>query len=204
LKSLTLSLCALLAACGGGSDAPTAPPIRSIQLYGDSTQWYAAPDWQAQWPGMVTSDAVPGTTSGQLLAGTDGKNPAWPGNVTADLVVIKFGANDCLPWFFTSVEQYKANLRALVAATSARVVLETPDPTMDPYRPNEGAYTQAMRDVASELHLTLIDTDACWRAYGDWQSFLMADQEHANPAGRLYTVQHCAAPVIDAILAGQQ
>ena len=53
MKSLSLSLCALLAACGGGSEAPKAPPIRSIQLYGDSTQWYAGPDWQAQWPGMV-------------------------------------------------------------------------------------------------------------------------------------------------------
>jgi hypothetical protein len=207
-----LSLLALaLTACGGGAGASpfgpapaaaAAPHITSIQLFGDSTQFLAGSYWQQHYPGLVVDNqAVPGTSTAQLLAGTDGKHAAWPTPVSADVAVFKFGANDALPWFNTSIAQFKANLRALVAGVKGVAVLETPDPTLDPARPNEPAYTQAVRDVAAELHVALIDTDACWRAYGNWQSFIGPDGEHATEAGRAYTVTNCVAPVIDALLA---
>jgi len=159
----------------------------------------AAPYWQARWPGRVTSNAVGGTNSVQLLAGTDGLNKPWPESVGAAVVVIKHGTNDGTPAYgVTPIDTYKANLRAF-ASIPQFVIFETPDPNTDPSRDAAiPAYTQAMREVAAELHVPLIDTDACWRAHTGWEGFL-TDGTHASPEGRQFTVDACVAPVIEAI-----
>lgn len=206
-----IALAAILTACGGGgsSQAPAAQPqiqampCRSVQLFGDSTQLLAAPYWEARWPGLVTSNAVGMTKATQLLAGTDGVNKPWPQSVTADIVVIKHGTNDATPAYGeTPIESYKQTLRTLYRSTSARVVFETPDPTLAPDRPDVPLYQAAMREVARELGATLIDTDACWRARPGWEAFLY-DGTHATPEGRQYTVEQCVAPVMAAIGCGK-
>lgn len=199
----TLPLLVALALTGcGGSDSNEPPPHPvTIQLFGDSTQFLAAPYWQQRYS-LVDDQAVPGTASGQLLMGTDGQHTAWPTPASADIVVIKFGANDCLSWFNTPVDLFKQHLRALLAGIKGVAVLETPDPTLDVARPDEPAYTQAVRDVATETHTPLIDTDACWRARPDgWADLVGSDTEHANEAGRAYTVTNCVAPVMDSLIA---
>lgn len=175
----------------------------TIQLFGDSTQWLAGPYWQKHYPGRVDNQAVPGTSTAQLLAGTDGHHAEWEhAPVVGDFVVIKFGANDSLSWFNTTPDQFKANLRELLHGIKGTPVLETPDPTLDVNRPNEPLYAQAVRDVAAEMGVALIDTDACWRARaGGWADLIGPDTEHATEAGRAFTVETCVAPVIDRLLA---
>lgn len=201
-NAFALACCALaLSACGGSDSTQEPPKPVTIQLFGDSTQFLAGPYWQQRYQ-LVDNQAVPGTSTAQLLAGTDGQHTAWPAPASADVTVIKFGANDCLSWFNTSVDQFKANLRALMAGVKGVVVLETPDPTLDVARPNEPLYTQAVRDVAAETHTALIDTDTCWRARpGGWADLIGSDTEHANEAGRAYTVTNCVAPVMDPLIA---
>ncbi|MFS7119516.1 hypothetical protein ABMZ33_25295, partial [Escherichia coli] len=75
-------------------------------------------------------------------------------------------------------------------AHGAKVIFETPLPNTDPRRMDTiPAYTQAMRDLASELHLTVIDRDACWRANPNWTTMLN-DGTHATPDARQWTVEH--------------
>lgn len=214
ILDLSIAACVAIIAlqgCGGSDPAQeqastaTAAPT-TIQLFGDSTQFLAAPYWAQRYPGLIDNQAVPGTSTAQLIAGTDSQHEPWPFPVKAGAdVVIKFGANDALPWFNTSVAQFKANLRTLLSgikASSAVAILETPDPTLDVARPDEPAYTQAVRDVARETGTPLIDTDACWRARaGGWADLIGPDAEHATEAGRAYTVTNCVAPAIDALLA---
>ncbi|NBP56429.1 hypothetical protein EBU71_07835, partial [bacterium] len=59
----------------------------------------------------ITTRSVEGTTSGDLLNGTDGVNGPWPDNVDADIVLINHGLNDALN--NVDVEEYKNNLRKL-------------------------------------------------------------------------------------------
>lgn len=200
--TLTLACALALSGCGGDGASQAPPRPVTIQLFGDSTQFLAAPYWQQRYA-LVDDQAVPGTASGQLLMGTDGQHSAaWPAPASADIAVIKFGANDCLSWFNTPVDLFKQNLRALIAGIRGVAVLETPDPTLDVNRPNEGDYIQAVRDVAKETGTALIDTDACWRARpGGWADLIGSDTEHANEAGRAYTVTNCVAPVMDALIA---
>jgi hypothetical protein len=111
LPALLLSV--ILVACGGGgSDAPpteapsTCTPIAQVrvQLFGDSTMvgYTAETDAAAQHAPvvmlqqildarfgagatLVTVRAMGGTTSGELLNGTDTVNQAWPKSVDADI-----------------------------------------------------------------------------------------------------------------------
>lgn len=206
----TLLAATLLAGCGGSSDPVTATaaaavaciaPTSTIQLFGDSTQLLAAPYWAAKWGPRVTSNAVGSTNSTQLRAGTDGLNKPWPGSVTADWVVIKHGTNDgTAAYGLTPISVYKDNLRFFVAHTGAHVILETPDPSTEAERATSvPPYTAAMREVALELHVPLIDTDTCWRAHAGWESFVAVDGTHANAEGRQFTVDTCVAPVVAAL-----
>jgi lysophospholipase L1-like esterase len=170
-----------------------------IQLFGDSTQMLAAPYWEARWPGRIVDSAVGQTNSRQLLAGQDGRNQPWPASIVAPVVVVKHGTNDGSAGYgLTPIEVYKANLRRFVRTAGTRVVLETPDPNTERDRGPIAQYAQAMREVASETGAPLIDADACWRAHEGWERFLY-DGTHATPEGRAFTVEHCAAPVIDAL-----
>ncbi len=191
-------LALLLAGCGGGGESTPCAP-KTLQLFGDSTQMLAAPYWQARYQGTI-SNAVGGTNSVQLRAGTDGLNKPWPQSVVGQVVVIKHGTNDgTAAYGKTPIETYKDNLRFFAANARARVVFETPDPATDPERSTSvPPYTQAMREVAAELQVTLIDTDVCWRNNPQWQSFL-TDGTHANAAGLKFTVEQCVAPVMDAM-----
>lgn len=179
-----------------------AKPVR-IQLFGDSTVDQEAPYWQSQWPGQVVNNAVGGTTSAQLRAGTDGSNLPWPNSVddNADYIAIGHGANDSTYAAGSTLDQFKDNLRFFAKnAKHAKVIFMTPMPSTTPWRADVlPPYTQAMRDVAKEVGAMLIDRDACWRARADWQT-LLYDGTHATPDGRQWSVEHCAAAIVQPLL----
>jgi lysophospholipase L1-like esterase len=225
MKSIiAIILATTLTACGGGggSTASAPPPQTSpvvtvcaptrIQLFGDSTQYgidgtdrvsraalypelalQKAMD-QAYGYGkvIVSTRAVPATTSTDLFNGTDGLNKSWPQSVDADIVVMNHGTNDDLK--NTGIEQYKANLRILARAP-AIVVFETHIP--DFHRDN--GYADAMRQVATELHMPLIDTNAYAKSMPSWDQYV-PDYVHPNSDGYSLIARNVKMPVLTSIV----
>lgn len=181
--------------------ACTSPKPVAIQLFGDSTMWgyngvtrdktRAAiyPELALQQimdstfgAGAVTvsTRAVNGTRSTDLLQGTDGVNQPWPGSVAADVVVLNFGINEKSSGM--SAQTYMANLRALATAP-ARVVFQTPLPTWVPRdAPTPStSFAPEMRDVAAQLEITVADAGAYALGIASWNSATYApDGIHPN------------------------
>jgi len=208
-STASLLLTALTVASTTAWSAP-AKPVR-IQLFGDSTQWgYDARTDQpvAQPPVavlqsamdarfgagavLVTERAVPGTTSGQLLAGTDGRNRPWPGEVDADIVVVNHALND-------SNEHVPLAIYESQIASLHPTVFETPNAiTVDwPAAP----YVAAMRKVAAAQHAPLADVDAWMRAQSNWKSLLSDDGLHPTQAGYREIVLKVLMPTLEPLVA---
>ncbi|MDB5820192.1 MAG: lipolytic protein family [Rhizobacter sp.] len=217
----------LVTACGtAGHDrivdrpsvASCAPKVVTLQLFGDSTMYGVdsitrsqaipspAQNLQAAMDARfgvgavrVTLNAVSGTDSAQLLAGTDGLNRPWPQSVSADLVVVNHGINDTDPARGISIDRYEANLRRLVALSPAPVVFETPNP-MKGTNERLDAFAQRMRDVAGSLALPVADTNTYVRTVPDWESFL---PDYVHPTAAMYglIVGNSLAPVLVPLVA---
>lgn len=204
-RALALLACACITACGGGgSDSGPEPVARApltLAVYGDSINNLLYPLLAERYgAGRVTNHAKGGSTSTDLLRGTDGINSPWPSNVVADVVMLDFGANDAYSAKRIGLEQYRANLLRLANAP-ARVVLQTPLPSAVPGR-DLAPYAEVMRQVAREKGLDLVDMFACLSAVPGWQS-LLYDQTHPSPEG-LQVLMACIAPVLDAVMGGQR
>ena len=205
---------ALLAAALAAASAPAwsgpAAPVR-IQLFGDSTQWgyVARSDKPVAEPPVavlqsamdarfgagaviVTERAVPGTTSGQLLAGTDGRNRPWPQEVAADIVVVNHALNDSnehVP--LATYERQIAALHPTVFETPNAITVDWPAPP----------YVAAMRRVAARQHAPVADVDAWMRAQPDWQSLLSDDGLHPTQAGYREIVLKVLMPTLEPLVA---
>ena len=200
---------ALAGACASAVSAP-AQPVR-IQLFGDSTQWgyddrtqrpVAQPPVQVLQSAMdarfgkgavlVTDRAVPGTTSGQLLAGTDGRNRPWPLEVDADIVVLNHALNDSNE--HVPLATYERQLEALHPT-----VFETPNAiTVDWPAP---AYVASMRKVAARQHAPVADVDAWMRAQPNWKALLSPDGLHPSQAGYREIVLKVLMPTLEPLVA---
>lgn len=198
-----LLLAIALTACGGGDEpqqqtAQAYEPPR-IQLFGDSTMHAAAPYWVARFGTRIEDRSRGGTSSTQLLAGTDKTNKPWPQSVSAPYYVVNHGLNDGYMGLRTyiSLDQYRANLRRLATAPGSVAIFMTPVPSTRPGR-DMGPYAQVMREVAAEHGLRVIDAYACFQRQPDWQQRL-PDMTHPDAQGLSFVVNTCAAPVIQAL-----
>lgn len=195
MKVYVLLLVASLSACGGGSEQPAEPP--RIQLFGDSTMHAAAPYWVERWGSRIEDRAKGGSSSTQLIAGTDKVNPEWPKAVDAPYYVVNHGLNDGWATGRINIAQYKANLRILAKAPGATAIFMTPNPSTLVGR-DMVPYARAMREVAAEFNLRLIDTYACFQRQPNWRQRL-PDGTHPDEQGLRFVVKECAAPVIDSL-----
>ena len=202
-------LAAAVVASTAAWSAP-AKPVR-IQLFGDSTQWgYDGKTEQpvAQPPVailqsamdarfgagavLVTERAAPGTTSGQLLAGTDGRNRPWPREVDADIVVVNHALNDSnehVP--LATYERQLAALHPTVFETPNAITVAWPAPP----------YVAAMRRVAAQQHAPVADVDAWMRAQPNWKSLLSGDGLHPTQAGYREIVLKVLVPTLEPLVA---
>jgi lysophospholipase L1-like esterase len=207
---LRRALLALSVAAAAPAWSAPAKPVR-IQLFGDSTQWgYDSKTEQpvAQPPVavlqsamdarfgagavIVTERAVPGTTSGQLLAGTDGRNRPWPREVDADIVVVNHALNDSnehVP--LATYERQIAALRPTVFETPNAITVDWPAPP----------YVAAMRKVAAAQHAPVADVDAWMRAQPNWKSLLSDDGLHPSQAGYREIVLKVLMPTLEPLVA---
>ena len=182
-----------------------------VQLFGDSTQ-YGLDGWtlqtasvtpanalQQEMDGLfgagavvVENRAVPGTTSTELVNGTDGLNRAWPGSVTGDIVLVNHGINDSKAGL--SLDDYQKNLRILGAAPGAVVILETPNPIHDHVYETD-SYAAAMRSTAATSGLGVADTNAYVKTFDPWAP-LVSDGIHPDRYLYVLIAQDVLAPVI--------
>jgi lysophospholipase L1-like esterase len=190
-------------------------PVK-IQLFGDSTMWGQAANGGGRasiYPELalqklmdsrfgvgavkVSTRAVSGTNSGQLLAGTDNLNSPWPQSVNADIAVINHGINDLR--HNVSIATYRSNLRQLATAP-ARVVFQTPFPIYTIGTPSQ-AYAEAMRAVASERRVTLIDAMAYLLPLPGWKTQYAIDGIHTTAAGYDLVAANVQFPVLSKLVA---
>lgn len=194
-----LACCALLVACGGGgSDSQQAAQaevvLPLIEFYGDSVQWgydsatknrvEHAPSDYVNVPGYTVANwAVSGTATSHFIDGMANRLP-WSTLVRqsrASIVLINFGLNDS---GLMSVAQYANNLRQIADDAKAAgkvMIFETPTPSS---WPNMDLYVQAMRDVATEKAIPLIDRNAYLTSVIGSQPLtdFMPDEVHPNQA----------------------
>ncbi len=184
-------------------------PVR-IQLFGDSTQFgydsatdkavaqppaallQAAMDARFGIGAVVVSErAVPGSSSSELLAGTDGRNRPWPREVDADIVVVNHALNDCDQ--HVPLATYARHLRAFHAT-----VYETPNAITVPWP--VAPYTATMRKVAAAMRAPLADVDAWTRARPDWPTLLATDGLHPTQAGYREIVTKVLMPTLEPLV----
>ena len=187
-------------------------PVR-IQLFGDSTQfgYDGKTDKQTAHPPVavlqslmdarfgkgaviVTERAVPGSTSIQLLTGTDGRNRPWPQEVDADIVVVNHALNDADTKVPLAV--YAAQLRQLHPT-----VYETPNPVTIGWP--SPRYAKVMRQVAAEQHAPVADVETWMRAQPHWQRHL-TDGLHPDDATYGAIVRQVLMPTLEPLVAAAQ
>lgn len=147
-----------------------------IEYYGDSTIWgyqsqtgervaKPAPAVFAESlpnPGRfdVRNEGVNGSTACELLNGTDGRHGPWPEQMAkskARYVLVNFAIND--QWKH-DLGSYTACLRTLARVARAhgkQMIFETANPTRDSGPDSLDVYVDAMRRVALEERVPVID-----------------------------------------------
>ncbi len=167
-SSLLVSVLAALAACGGGGgDAPECAPV-TVQVFGDSigrifgeALQIEADKSRGAGSVLVEVRAVGGTSSDQLIAGTDGRNAPWPAGAGADVIFMNHGHNDRTKGI--PVEQYADNLRQFAALGA---VILTPIPVE--WRPDEGSgYLAAAKEIPGS-----VDVNAYVNSLPNWGALL--------------------------------
>jgi hypothetical protein len=213
---LTAAFAACLVACGGGGGDPAPTQTQSacqdsvtVQMYGDSTQDRAFRFGNLQHEldtrfgtGRVflINQAVGGTDSTQLVAGTDKRNPPWPQNVSGDILMMKHGANDA--WRHIPIGTFSANLRLF--AQQKPIVLETPNPwnhaAVSPDVDETPPYADAIRAVGEEMGVPVADTRAYVLSLPGWGAML-DDGVHQTPELDALVAKNVTAPALAPIIA---
>jgi lysophospholipase L1-like esterase len=142
---------------------------------------------------QVSTRAVSGTTSSQLVAGQDGLNLPWPRSVDADIVVVNHGIND-VAWGVAPAT-YADNLRKLSRAQGAQVVFQTPLPVST----SSVDYTPEMVAVANEAGLQVIGARAYAQGLPNWWRYA-TDGVHGTSEGYRLLMTNAAMPVLESVV----
>ncbi|HYC43611.1 MAG TPA: SGNH/GDSL hydrolase family protein [Noviherbaspirillum sp.] len=197
--------CVLLSlALYASMEGHAAQGVQVIEYYGDSTIWgyqsqtgervaKPAPAVFAESlpnPGRfeVRNEGVNGSTACALLHGTDGRHAPWREQMAkskARYVFVNFAIND--QWK-DDLATYTGCLRSLARVAKAhgkQMIFETPNPTRDSGPDSLDVYVNAMRRVAMEEAVPLIDQYRYLTERLDGQSHttLCPDGLHPSDAG---------------------
>ena len=138
---------------------------------------------------VVLNTAISGNTTRPLLEGFDWRVTQF----NPDVVLLMIGMNDCSANNEVTLEAFSANLRELVdriGALDSETVLQTTCPILpgssQDREPHFDAYMDAIRNLARERDLPLIDHTEHWRRHSDKHDYWMSNAFHPNHHG------HCA------------
>jgi lysophospholipase L1-like esterase len=134
---------------------------------------------------IVINTAIDGDTTEELLAGFDWRVAQFE----PDVVFLMIGMNDCHSDTL-DVADFTANLHSLIDSNvrhDAVTVLQTTCPILDGETPDRDErfdeFMQAIRNVATDRQLPLIDHTAHWREHFDDHDYLMSNRIHPNEYG---------------------
>jgi lysophospholipase L1-like esterase len=135
---------------------------------------------------LVVNTAISGDTTRDLLAGFAPRIS----RLRPDVVFLMIGMNDCAADSGVDLPAFTAGLARLAAATGeigAQPVLQTTCPVVPAAAPdregNFGAYMNAIRTLASQRGLPLIDHERFWSDHPDRHPLWMSDAFHPNHYG---------------------
>ena len=135
---------------------------------------------------MVATTAISGNTTRDLLASFDWRVARFD----PDVVFLMIGMNDCNKEKGIGVEEFEANVSELVdriMALGAVPVLQTTCPILPGQAPERfpyfDAYMDAIRTVATDRKLPLIDHTQRWREEEDRHFLWMGNAFHPNEYG---------------------
>lgn len=139
---------------------------------------------------VIVNTAISGSRTTDVLADWQRRVAAW----SPDIVLLLIGTNDMALDGREPVtpEEFAASLRTAISRTrdlGAILVLQTPTPIDVPNAPTHArvqAFATAMREVAAEAEVILVDQLASLtaRGEGDIPWGLMADPIHPNATGQ--------------------
>lgn len=199
-----------------GSGIITINPGDIIEYHGDSTIWghnsidgnrvttTAPMQFSTALGGVydVRNEGVGSTSTSDLLAG-DGVHAPWATYVntsSAKVFIVNHGINDNYGGT-TTPQQYKDNLITIVnlaRGAGKQIILETPNP-INSYP--MGAYYDAMRAVATELNVPLIDQHQYLMTYLNGQPIQDICPDGTHPSQATYILKgNYAAGVFQSFL----
>jgi lysophospholipase L1-like esterase len=205
---LVLTGAADLAQASPGSGRAPSTGTQVIEYYGDSTVW----GYRSEAGGQVSKPAptafaealpnksnyevrnegVSGSTACELLSGTDGKHLPWPVQMAASrarYVLINFAIND--QWKH-DVDTYQSCLRSLARIAKKhgkQMIFETPNPTRDSGRSGLDVYVDAMKEVAAQEKLPVIDQYQYLSDFLNGQSPYTICPDGLHPSDRIYVLK---------------
>ncbi|HYC43614.1 MAG TPA: GDSL-type esterase/lipase family protein [Noviherbaspirillum sp.] len=182
--------------------APAEPVV--IEYYGDSTVWgyrtnsggqVAVPPpsaFAAALPSpsayVVRNEGVSGSTACELLNGADGRHQRWSDQMAASkarYVFINHGIND--QWKM-DLNTYKGCLRSLAQTAKQygkQMIFETPNPTRD----DVGVMVTAMKEVAAQENVPVVDQYTYLRQYLNGQSVYSIVPDGLHPTDAVYILK---------------
>ena len=142
---------------------------------------------------VIINTAISGDTTRGLLASFDWRVAQF----NPDLVFLMIGTNDCSSEHEIDLKEFEENLRELadkITGLGAVPVLQTACPILPgqaPERlPHFDSYMDAIRKVASDRKLPLIDHAMWWKERPDSHFFWMSDAFHPNNHGHKVLAKH--------------
>jgi lysophospholipase L1-like esterase len=179
-----------------------------IDYYGDSTIWgyqtntgarVAVPAPAAFASALdnpsrytVRNEGVNSSTSCKLLNGQDGKHPDWDKQMAAsnaNVVIINHAIND--QWAM-DLNTYKSCLTSLAVKAKShgkKVIFETPNPTRDSGANSLDVYVNAMKSVAAQQGVPVIDQYAYLLNYLNGQSPYTICPDGLHPTDAVYAMK---------------
>lgn len=137
---------------------------------------------------IVIKTAISGNTTRDLLATFDWRVGAF----RPDVVFLMIGMNDCSTGRNIALGEFRENLELLIrkiGELGGETVLQTTCPILPGGAPDrEGnfpAFMNAIREVAAERSLLLVDHEAFWQAHADKHYYWMSNTFHPNGEGHL-------------------
>jgi lysophospholipase L1-like esterase len=185
------------------STTPTGT-VQVVEYYGDSTVWgyrtnvggqvakpapaafaEALPNPSA-W--VVSNEGVSGSTACELLNGMDGRHQPWASQMAASrakYVFVNHGIND--QWKY-DLATYKGCLRSLAQTAKQygkQMIFETPNPTRD----NVGIMATAMKEVAAQEGVPVVDQYKYLSDYLNGQSAYTICPDGLHPTDAVYVMK---------------
>ena len=177
-----------------------------VEYHGDSTVWgyrsgsggqvdtpapaaFAAALASAGQPREVRNEGVSGSTACELLNGSNGRHAPFGqhiANSNAQFVIFNHAINDQWKNDIPSYQSCLRELARLARGQGKQVLFETPNPTRDSGPGGLDAYVDAMREVAAQEGVPVIDQYAVLTARLGGQSVTSLCPDGLHPTEQVY------------------